>query len=150
MCIKLENEPTFKRMNRASNIKCHITVINCWTSAKMIGPTSACFLPFDFIFSLHNYRVVCGSPEISRLEFLSEEHLPISWTSLYRFSDTHQEIICCVTVMFFLYPWLHQITHFPSLFIIGSSTGCFLFLALVLCCVLNSNQKDIQQKHHMY
>jgi hypothetical protein len=73
MCIKLENEPTFKRMNRANNFKCHIIVINCQTYAKTIRPTSVCFLPIDIIFPLYNYRVVCGSPETSPLEFLSEE-----------------------------------------------------------------------------
>jgi len=149
MCIKLENEPTFKRINRANHFKCHIIVISCWTSAKMIRPTSVCFLPFEFIFHLYNYRVVCRSPEVSPLEFLSEEYLPIFWTSLYRFSDTQQEITRCVNGMPFL-P-LHRIRHFLSLFITASSTGSSLFLVLVFCCVPNSQQKDIyQQKHRKY
>lgn len=81
------------------------------------------FFPFDSIFPLHNYRVVCGSPQISHLQFVSEECLPIFWTSLYRYSDTHQEIVRCVTVTFFTTASDHTFSFLPlsSLLPLGAS-----------------------------
>jgi hypothetical protein len=62
----------------------------------------------------------------------TKEHLPILWKSVYRFPETHQEVVCvsqssrplpsdCIRSSFFL-----------SISIIASSNGRFLLLGLVL------------------
>ena len=47
------------------------------------------------------------------LNFHAEEHLPILWKSVYRFPETHQEVVCCVPVLTSIVHWLHQIKFLP-------------------------------------
>jgi len=59
--------------------------------------------PFLFL-DLLKYRL---------LNFHVEEHLPILWKSVYRFPETHQEVICHVPVLTSIAPWLHHIKFLP-------------------------------------
>jgi len=68
--------------------------------------TGATLGPFLFL-GLLNYHI---------LNFHVEEHLPILWKSVYRFPETHQEVVCCVPVLTSVAHWLHQITFLPFSF----------------------------------
>jgi len=67
------------------------------------------------------------------LNFHAEEHLPVLWKSVYRFPETHQEVVCHVPV--FSRPLAIdciRLSFFLSVSIIASSNGRFPLLGLVL------------------
>ena len=65
--------------------------------------TGATLCPFFFL-GLLKYHL---------LNFHAEEHLPILWKSVYRFPETHQEVVCRVPVLTSIAHWLHQIKFLP-------------------------------------
>jgi len=74
--------------------------------------------------------------------------LCLSSEPLFIDSLIHQEITCfCHGHASFTTDCIRSHIFLPS-FIISSPTGYFILLGLVLCCVLNSHQKSIQQHNH--
>ena len=59
------------------------------------------------------------------LNFHAEEHFPILWKSVYRFLQTHQEVVCCVSVLTSIAHWLHQIKFLPLNFYHRFPRGVF-------------------------
>ena len=66
------------------------------------------------------------------LNFHEEEQPLIFWKSVYRFPETHQEVVCRVPVLTSVAHWLHQIKYLPFISIIASSNGRFPLLSFVL------------------
>ena len=57
---------------------------------------------------------VFGSPETSSLEFsCGGTFLPVLWKSVYRFPETHQEVVYRAAVLTSIAYWLHQIEFLP-------------------------------------
>ena len=88
----------------------------------MIGPSSVGLFLLDSIFHPRNKRapfevnwcyfrsLFLGALLKYRiLNFHAEEHLPIMWKFVYRFPETHQEVVCRVPVLTSIAHWLHQI-----------------------------------------
>jgi hypothetical protein len=92
------------------------------------------------------------------LNFHAEEHLSIHCKSVYRFPETHQEVVYRVSVLTSIAHWLHQIKFLPFNLYLR-----FFQWALSTprprpslsrrpirlrwsWCVLNCQQKSIQQK----
>ena len=95
------------------------TVVTRWKSGKMVGQSSVGLFLLDSIFHPRNERATLGPflfldlLKYHLLNFHTEEHLPILWKSVYRFLQTHQEVVCCVPILTPIAHWLHHIKFLP-------------------------------------
>ena len=125
---------------KTSNVE-YNTVVTRWNSGKVIGPSSVGLFILDSIFHPRNERAGTGATlgpflflgllKYHLLNFRAEEHLLVLWKSVYRFPETHQEVVCRVPVLMPI-AYCIRSSFFLSISIIASSNAHLPILGLVL------------------